>query len=87
MSICYIQIISHVRSSEFNIHGLSEIIVYYADGCDSDFIFNFDVELKDGSWKDMHQAFEDHYIITDNLDTEFFYPECDADRNRGYTLY
>lgn len=77
----------HIGSSGmFNTHGIGEIIVYF-DDCNSDFISNYDVELPDGTWKDLGDAFEDHDVIIDNYNTRFFYPENEEDMKRGYTLY
>lgn len=74
-------------SGDFNLHAASEIIVYYDGGdADSDYIKNFDVELPDGTWKDLAQAFRDSDVITDNFNTRFFVPRNEDDRNRGYAL-
>lgn len=74
-------------SGMFNTHGIGEIVVYFKDDCTSDFISDYDVQLEDGSWKDLGEAFEDHDVIIDNYNTRFFYPENEEDMKRGYTLY
>lgn len=68
---------------KFNMHALSEVLT----GDDSVFIRNLDVLLKStGEWKDLHQAFTDHDVITDNLNSVFFEPTNEEDRKRGYKL-
>lgn len=77
------------QSDKFNMHSTSEIIVFYEDDCDSDYIKNFDVELGVGDavrWVDLRQAFKDHDVITDNFNTRFFEPKDEEDRARGYTI-
>lgn len=73
-------------SGEFNVHAMAEIIVYYPDDVDTDYIRNFDVQLPDGTWKDLGQAFRDHDVITNNANTRFFFPTNDEDRARGYSV-
>lgn len=77
---------AHSRS--FNTSSISEIIVYYEeDDCDSVFIKDWDVWLKEKQeWKDLRKAFEDHDVITDNYNTIFFEPLTEKDRERGYTI-
>lgn len=75
----------HGHSSEFNMHGLGEIIVYYEDGeSDSDFIGNFDVLLSSGYWVSLRVALLMHQVITDNYDWRFREPLNDAEKERGY---
>jgi hypothetical protein len=77
------------HSDRFNTHGLSEIIVYFDDDCDSDYITNYEVELGIGDevyWKDLSQAFKDRDVISDNHNTWFFEPKNEEDKKRGYTL-
>jgi len=81
-------------SSDFNICGMSEIIVHFDDesdgtpnGADSDYISNYEVFIEaTQEWKDLHQAFKDKDVITDNYDTHFFEPTTKEDRERGFTL-
>lgn len=75
-------------SERFNIHALSEIIVFNKDlGADSAFIKDFDVCLEQKKeWKDMGQAFRDKDLIIDNYNTFFFEPKTEANRIRGYAL-
>lgn len=74
------------HASRFNVHGLSEIIVYFEDGgADSDYIHKYDVFLtKTGTWKHMPRAFRDHDLIVDDYNEKFFEPENDEERERGY---
>lgn len=75
-------------SGTFNTHGIGEMIVYFDDGdCASEFIHDYDIQLEDGSWKDLSKAFEDHDVIIDNYNTRFFFPSNEEDMKRGYTLY
>lgn len=72
----------------FNLSGLGEIIVGNEHGQDSAFQWEFDVWLEaKQEWKDLDQAFRDHDVISDNLNTRFFEPQTPADRERGYSLY
>lgn len=73
-------------SGRFNTVGISEVIVYYNYGLEPEFIADLDV-LINGQWKDLGCAFDDHDLITDNLNTEFFFADNEEDRKRGYTLY
>jgi len=75
-------------SSNFNVHGLSEIIVgFQDDGMDSDYIKNYEVYLEaTKAWKDLALAFKDRDVIIDNYNTKFFEPPTEEDRIRGYTL-
>jgi hypothetical protein len=80
------------RASSFNVHAMFEIVMYFDgedgfDGCDS--VYGSDVEVfvtKLGAWKTLSQAMKDRDVITDNLNTEFFEPANDADRERGFAL-
>lgn len=60
-------------STQFNLHGLSEIIIGHEDyGADSVYLKDFDVFLEQKQeWKDMAQAFRDHDLIIDNYNTIF----------------
>lgn len=72
-------------ASEFNPHGLGEIIVGFDEGdMDSMFIKDFDVQLPDGSWKDMSDAFRDHDIIPDKYNLHFSVPATEAERTQGW---
>ena len=73
-------------SSKFNMHAMSEIIVYFDEGdCDSAFINDYDVYLESRmAWKSMGEAFGDKDIITDNYDSEFREPCTVAERQRGW---
>jgi len=73
-------------SNDFNIHGMSEIVVYFEDGdCDSDFIKNYDVYIKDiDEWVDMHEALKQYLIVTDNYNTTFREPRNQGEKQRGW---
>lgn len=76
-------------SDQLNVHSMNEIIVYYEDDCDSEFIKDFDIELGVGPaahWKDLREAFVAHDVITDNFNTRFFEPTNEEDKSRGYAL-
>lgn len=74
-------------ASRFNMSSLSEILVNYDSGeADSDYQSNWDVQLPDGSWKDLRQAFKDHDVVTDNYNSRFHFPATLEDRERGFTL-
>jgi len=69
-------------SSRFNTSALAEVIL----PDDSEFTSELDVWLEQKQeWKDMNQAFEDHDLITNNLNTSFFEPPTEEDRKRGFT--
>lgn len=65
----------------FNILALCEILT----GDDSALCSELDVWVN-GEWKDLHQAFKDKDIITDNYNTMIMYPPTEEDRERGFTL-
>lgn len=78
---------TEASSGRLNTHGLGEMIVQFDEGdASSEYISDYEVQLPDGSWKDLPQAFRDHDVITDNYDTVFFFPRNDEDRRRGFTL-
>jgi hypothetical protein len=61
-------------------HGISEIIVGYDDepdgtpnGMDNEFISDCEVQLPDGSWKDLSQAFKDRDLLTDEYNIQVFF--------------
>jgi hypothetical protein len=72
------------EASQFNIHSLNEIIVYYAGGdADSAPISDFDVFLESNQmWKYMPDAFADHDLIPDETNTYFREPN-DEERDEG----
>lgn len=72
------------QSGDFNVHAMSEIIVY-TDDCTSDFISNYDVFIESiGEWVDMHEAFKQKLIITDNYNTNFREPLNEEEKERGW---
>lgn len=71
-------------SDQFNTHGIGEIIIGFDDGADSQFVRDYDVQLKLGEWKDMNEAFRDRDIIEDNYATWFREPVNEEERVRGY---
>lgn len=73
-------------STNFNTHGLGEMIVYFDDdSCDSEYIHDYDVYI-DGtnSWMDMSEAFSRNLIIPDNYNTWFREPVNDEEKERGW---
>ena len=74
-----------VWASEFNLASLSEIIVHFDDdSADSDYPSNYDVQLADGQWKSLEQAFNDKDVLPDNKWEYFGLAETDEQRKRGY---
>lgn len=74
------------ETSNFNIHSLSEVLVYFPFGdADSMFIHELEIRLPNGEWKCMRQAFLDKDIIPDNYHTRFGYPKSVSDKDRGYS--
>jgi hypothetical protein len=72
-------------SSQFNVHGIGEIIVAYEDGdMDSCFIKDFDVFLQN-EWIDLSESFRNHLLITDNYNTIFFEPRNEEEKIRGFS--
>jgi hypothetical protein len=74
------------HSTDFNIHAMSEIIIYFDEGdCSSEFIKDYYVYIESiGEWMDMHEAFDKKYIITDNYNTCFAEPSNETEKERGY---
>ena len=71
-----------IPCSRFNTSTLGEVILLDT----SEFISELDVWLEQKQeWKDMHQAFMDKDLITNNLNTCFFEPETPEDSERGFT--
>jgi hypothetical protein len=74
-------------SSKLNMCGMSELIVHYEDGdASSDEISLYDVQLQDGTWMPLWQAFREKIVITDNYDSSFRQSLNDEERARGYYL-
>jgi hypothetical protein len=72
-----------INTYRFNISTLGEVILPDT----SEFVSELDVWLEQKKeWKDMHQAFMDKDLITDNYNTRFFEPPTQEDRERGFTL-
>jgi ssRNA-specific RNase YbeY (16S rRNA maturation enzyme) len=71
-----------IPCSRFNISTLGEVILPNT----SEFVSELDVWLEQKKeWKDMHQAFMDKDLITNNMNTSFFEPPTEEDRKRGFT--
>lgn len=71
--------------NKFNTHALFEVITYFDDGdCDSCFGRDLDVQLSDGRWMSLSQAFRDKLIIIDNHNTEFREPKNQEEIDRGF---
>jgi len=74
-------------SSKFNTSSFSEIIVYFDDWMDTDYMSNYYVFIEaTQKWMTFKEAFKQKYIITDNHNTCFFEPKNEEDKERGYTL-
>lgn len=71
-------------SSEFNTHSYSEVIAYFSDWMDTTFMSDLNVQLPDGSWKDMKEAFRDKDIVPDNFNCYFGVPINEKCKARGY---
>lgn len=73
-------------ASQFNMHGLSEVIVWYADGsASSEEIRELEVYLdRQQRWVSMKEAFKNNDLISDDRVTRFFEPQTAEDRERGY---
>lgn len=72
-------------SSRFNTHGLGEVIVNFDDGdSDSMPISSLEVQLGDGRWFHMSNAFVEREIISDNFNVCFAEPRNDVERQRGW---
>lgn len=70
-------------TTSFNIHGVSEVIVYWQDGDKtSEFISNLEIWLGYREiWKDMFQAFKDDDLWIDDSNTYFFENPHDVGKN------
>lgn len=67
----------------FNMCALSEILT----GDDTVSTKDLDVFLTaKQEWKDLHQAFKDKDVITDNYNTMIHEPRNNDERERGYSL-
>jgi hypothetical protein len=78
-------------SMGLNTHAMAEVIVGFDDdesgqsmGMDSCFLKELQVLLKDGTWKDLEQAFKDKDVITDNYNTDFREPENEEEKEKGW---
>jgi hypothetical protein len=75
-------------SGNFNTSSLTEIMVYFEDWMDTDFMSDYYVFIKKTQeWMTFKEAFKYKFLINDNYNTSFFEPENEEDRKRGYTLY
>ena len=71
--------------NKFNTHDLFEVIVYFDEGdCDSCFGRELDVQLSDGKWVSLSQAFRDKLVINDNYNIEFREPKNQEEIDRGF---
>lgn len=87
MNVRYINKPIHGVSSKFNTAGIGEVVVYFPEGdATSEFIRELQVELSDGSWKDMSKAFRDKTLIPDIYNTCFMESRTDEEREKGYYL-
>jgi hypothetical protein len=75
------------HASQFNVRGLTEVIVGFdgEGGMDSCFIADLEVFVEARQeWKPMRQAFKDRDLIPDNFNTRFAEPKDETERTRGY---
>lgn len=73
------------QSSRFNTHGLSEVIAGFDDDTyDSFFIKDLDVFIPARGWMTMRKAFEEKWIVPNNLNTLFAEPLNEESRERGW---
>jgi len=78
---------SLAESSTYNVQSVSEILVYWPDEMDTDYMSNYEVFIEaEQRWMTFHEAFEGKHLINDNYNTHFFEPTTEEDRQRGYTL-
>lgn len=72
------------QSSRFNTHALGEVLVTFRnDYCDM-FIKELDVFIPDRGWVTMRKAFQEKWIVPDNLNVRFGEPLNEECRERGY---
>lgn len=73
-------------STNFNTHGLGEMIVYFDDdSCDSEYIHDYEALIESlGDWVDMCEAFNKNLIIPDNYNTWFREPLNLEEEKQGY---
>jgi hypothetical protein len=68
-------------SGQFNISALDEIVVYFDIGdASSEYIGDYQVQLHDGTWKDLDQAFKDGDVVPNDTNT-YFYEEVKGGEN------
>lgn len=75
-------------ADRFNMHALTEVIVIFETG-ESDSYYPSDLEVyitAKQEWKPLREAFKDHDVIVDNLNSRFFEPATQEDKERGFTL-
>lgn len=74
-------------ANRFNTGSPAGEVIMGFDGGDMDsmFISELEVLIKD-KWIPLSQAFENHILIIDNFNTEFFEPMNDEERRMGYRL-
>jgi hypothetical protein len=73
------------EATDFNTHGLSEIIVCFDEGdMSSEFVRDYEVLLSTGEWRDMNLAFAANALIPNDMNTSFRESRSDKERARGY---
>lgn len=73
-------------ASRFNMSSVNEVVVCWRDGdMSTEFPSSLEVEIGN-AWKPLTEAFRDHDLVSDSLNTCFFEPRTGEDRERGYTL-
>lgn len=72
-------------TNRLNTHGLGEVIVGYDDdqGMDSVYIKDLEVQLPDGRWILLSQAFRDKIVMEDNYADRIDFAS-EEDRARGW---
>lgn len=80
-------------SSEFNVHSLSELILYFDEGdaTSEDFeLLEVLIEnpviagVDSGTWMDFRQALQERFVIPDNYNRYFREPLTIRERDRGW---
>lgn len=72
-------------SDHLNTASSSEIIVHFEDGdASSEYIVDYDVQLPDGRWTPLREAFAAHDVVPDNWNQGFASPRDTTARERGW---
>ena len=72
-------------TGSFNMSSLTEILITANDGeMWSDYARDYEVLLPNGEWKPLGQAFTDHDVVPNNVNSSFGPPIDDECRTRGW---